>query len=1668
MTTVDSYRLSAQQRRLWADAPKERVTARVRLAGPLDPERLCAAVAALVARHETLRLDIGDLTGTGLPVQVVRDDATADVRPADGAPEGEAPDGEAPLRVVHGPTELVLDASALIADPESLRVLLTELAACYGGAAPVEDEDRTQFLDVVEWQSEQDRADLPADPAALTALTLPAQAPGAAGSEPVGEYRAECPAPEGDTEAHALAAWATALGRYADAATVALALHDDGRSVDGTQGVVGPLAAPVRCEVPRALTAEAAAALLAGTRARSLRVTPLDHPVAASFAHVTAADPGPLAALGATGATLDAPRPEAPLHLTCTRDGATLRLALHADPAVADPAAAALLLGAVTAQLTGGRPEDAEAALLAGWEGTAVPLGERTLLGLLDAGVTGADPARTAVAAPDATLTFGELDAAAASVTAHLREHGVGPGDRVVVLGERSAVTVAAFLGVLRAGAVYVPLDPAHPAPWLRRLATTVDAALAVAPKGSAALRGLVGTLPTLELDALPATGTAAEPHPAGPGDPAYVIFTSGSTGTPRPVVVEHGGAAHLFDALEATVYADAPEDLTVAVNASFGFDASVKQLVQLAAGRSLCLVSEETRRDVPALLRELADRGADVLDCTPSHLRLVLDHRESGQRLPGLLLIGGEPLDAELWQRVAALEGVRAVNVYGPTECTVDVTAAPVTPDGGPSIGRPLPGFRVRVLDAEGRPVPPGMPGELFVTGPQVARGYWGDPEATAARFTTVDGVRGYRTGDRVRFLPDGRLAHLGRADGQLKINGYRAEPAEIAAVLAQHPAVGQAVADWRVDEAAGTGTLVGYAVPRRTAGRPLNVEDIAGINPHETRYLFDEIFVQQTYLRGGITLREDAVVVDVGANIGMFSLFVDRACPGARILAFEPLPEAHARLTENLRHRTGPTEVFGFGLSDREQSAAFTVYPGYSMMSGQAEYADPEAEIALVQTFLENRRDDELLGEVSEILADRFTPHEEQARLRRLSDVLTETGVDRIDLLKIDVQRAEWDVLRGLDDAHLAGVQQIAMEVHDDTGAAPHGRLAEIAGHLRGHGFEVFWEQDELLTSTDRFTLCAVRPEYRDDPRPAAEPPVAVPDAALLRQWLAQRLPEPLVPATVVLLDALPLTVNGKIDRAALPAPERPRTTAQPATATERALIAIWEEVLGRENIGVDDNFFAIGGDSIRAIRMRAAAVKAGLSFPLRDVFRNQTVRALAAGIEGTQAAEPAAGAPFALLDPADRALVPAGVSDAYPLTALQLGMVYLGELSEGETHAYHVVTVDTVEGPWAPEALAAAAGDLTAAHDILRTSFDLAAFSRPMQLVHERATVPVRTEDLTPLPEEERARRLREVVDAEKATPFDWRAPMLRLHALRTGEDTYELVQTHFHGVLDGLSLHLMTSELLARLDHHHTGTPAPQAAPVLSYRHHVEAELAAREDTGTRAFWRDTLDGVHPLRLAGEHVPAIGVSRVLEPAGATADALDEAARRAGVPVKSLLLTAHVRALAAAFGTDGSGEVVTGLVVSARPAEEGGDRTLGLFLNTLPVRTDPGAPELAARLWEYEQSLMGHHLLPLADIQQLAAAGPLFDSFFNFTRFTGIAPATDGSRVVSEHDDTVDVGFALASNADLGPAGARLVVQYDDAALPAERIDAYADRLCAEVEALAAHRDSTEDAR
>ncbi|MGW5672634.1 FkbM family methyltransferase, partial [Micromonospora sp. NPDC003776] len=1168
-------------------------------------------------------------------------------------------------------------------------------------------------------------------------------------------------------------------------------------------------------------------------------------------------------------------------------------------------------------------------------------------------------------------------------------------------------------------------------------------------------------------VDDLVAAGGAPPATAPDPADPAYVIFTSGSTGTPRPVQVSHGAAAHLADALERTVYVGSRPGLRVAVNAPLTFDASVKQLVQLGHGRSLYLVPEEVRRDGAALAAALTDHGVDVLDLTPSQLRILLAGA-GDTRLPGLLLLGGEAVGPELWEEVAALPGVRAVNLYGPTECTVDTSAAEIRAGDAPSIGRPLPGVAVWVLDEHLRPVPPGVAGELCVSGPQLADGYRGDPEATALRFVTVALPSGrtervYRTGDRVRFDADRRLRYLGRLDDQVKIHGFRVEPGEVAAVLRGHPEVADAAVVARDDDGHGD-RLVAYVRPGGAAPA-VDVTRIAGVNPHETRYLYDEIFVERVYLRDGIVLRPGATVLDVGANIGMFSLFVHAVCPDATIHAFEPVPSVADLLRRNVAEFGVPASVHGFGLSRAAGEVSFTYYPGYSMMSGHAAYADPDAEVAVIKRYLANERDagaderDVLLDRVDELLAERFAGRELTVPVRPLSAVLDELAPERIDLLKIDVQRAEADVLAGLADRHWPLIAQVAMEVHDAAGTETAGRLAELVAFFEGKGFDVVTRQDDLLAGTDRHTLHAVRPEYAADPRPAvAVPagPAAGPLDERLTGWLADRLPAHLVPAAVVLLDELPLTRNGKLDRAALPAPrlDRPRDRAAvaPANRAEEILVEAWQEILGVPTVGVTESFFALGGDSIRSIQMQVAANKRGLSFRLADIFTHQSIRELVAHGEITlDGAPPAAEAPqdgrFALVAAADRALLPAGLADAYPMTALQQGMVYHCELT-GDPAMYHNVTAHRIAAPLDPAALRRALAGLVAAHPVLRTGFSLGAYSEPLQLVHADVPVEVPVTDLADADPQTRRARIDDLVAQERVRPFDWaRPPLLRLRAVREDAEAFTLIVAEYHGILDGWSLHLFLADLLAGYDRERAGTARP-ARPGLPFGEYVAAERRALADPATRRFWLDGPGAVPPLLLGGPDPRTTTTQRVPLRAGTT-DAVTAAARAAGVPVKSWLLALHLRLIGELSGRD---EVVSGLVVGGRPEGDGSDVTLGLFLNTLPVGVALGTrpvAELAAEVWRAERELMGHHRFPLAEIVRAGGAGPRFDHFFNWTHFPS-GPAEGGSRIVDSRGVTVDVAFSLAVDAELDADTGRLAltVQYDHRHVAADRVDAYAD--------------------
>ncbi|MGQ4448814.1 amino acid adenylation domain-containing protein [Streptomyces griseus] len=406
-----------------------------------------------------------------------------------------------------------------------------------------------------------------------------------------------------------------------------------------------------------------------------------------------------------------------------------------------------------------------------------------------------ADPSAVAVVAPDgAELSYGELHAAAEAFADRLAAEGIGPGDLVGVQVARSAVELTAVLGTLAAGAAYVPLDPGYPADRLAFV--RADARLAALVVEGPAPDGLPDGLPVLSPerrgDSAPPRGRSAAPAAE---DPAYVLYTSGSTGRPKGVEVPHDALANLIGALADRLAAGLRDRWLGLTSLSFDIS-TVELLLPLTTGARVVLVPEERQRDGAALLKLIEAHDVTHVQATPSSWRLML---AAGLHRPGLVgLAGGEALPEPLAAELARSVG-RLINVYGPTETTVWSTLAELTPGDPVTIGRPLAATRAYVLDAHGRPVPDGVPGELHLGGAGLAHGYRGRPGLTAQRFVPdpwgPPGSRMYRTGDLVRRLPDGRLEFAGRADTQIKLRGHRIELGEIEARLVDHPAVSQAV---------------------------------------------------------------------------------------------------------------------------------------------------------------------------------------------------------------------------------------------------------------------------------------------------------------------------------------------------------------------------------------------------------------------------------------------------------------------------------------------------------------------------------------------------------------------------------------------------------------------------------------------------------------------------------------------------------------------------------------------------------------------------------------------------------------------------------------------------------------------------------------------------------
>ncbi|MEM7482008.1 MAG: amino acid adenylation domain-containing protein [Acidobacteriota bacterium] len=492
-------------------------------------------------------------------------------------------------------------------------------------------------------------------------------------------------------------------------------------------------------------------------------------------------------------------------------------------------------------------------------------------------------------------------------------------------------------------------------------------------------------------------------------------------------------------------------------------------------------------------------------------------------------------------------------------------------------------------------------------------------------------------------------------------------------------------------------------------------------------------------------------------------------------------------------------------------------------------------------------------------------------------------------------------------------------------------------------------------------------------------------------LRRRLGERLPAALVPSRLVAMDRLPLTASGKLDRRSLPAPPAVAVAGEPPRGeAEAALAAVWQRVLETPVTGREASFFALGGDSIRALQVVAGARESGLELVLDDVFGHPTLAALAAVARPARESGAADGVaePFELLRADERLLAEdPELEDAYPLSRVYAGLIFhCGHSSDYEVY----VTTVRLRGRFDGTALAAALTALVARHPALRTSFDLGGFRRSLQRVHRRLTVHPKVVDLRPMSPSERRSALQGWLAGEPRRGFDWRRPpLLRVTVHRLAEDDFQL--TVAEPILDGWSVARLLRELLEDYALRAAGgpvteRPSPSAAP----RHHVALELAALESPEPSEYWCRVIADAPRGRLP-EAVSQHSAGRVRRRTSPVVGAaLVAAAERLALPLKSLLLAVHAVVMGRITGED---DVLTGMLFHGRPDLPDADRTLGLFLNPVCLRLRLGNrswADLAAAAAAAERQMLPYRRYPMAELVRKNNGELLFDGLFNFTHF------------------------------------------------------------------------------
>ncbi|MCR3750863.1 non-ribosomal peptide synthetase [Lentzea californiensis] len=1332
----DRLPLSAAQRRLWflnrmqGPGTTYHVPLARRLHGPLDTTALQAALGDVLTRHEVLRTVFPDRDG--VPEQVVLPDAECalevircDENELDAllAAESARPfdlASDLPLRAMlfrlsEEDNVLLVVMHHIVTDGWSWGPLLRDLGAAYDARCAGTEPDlpplEVQYADYALWQQDLDTsAQVEHWRTALAGLpeeiTLPADRP----RPETPSHRGEQLAVSLDAEAHrrllaiarecdatlfmvVQAALALMLSRLGAGTDVPLGTAVAGRTDEALDDLVGFFVNTLvlRTDLAgdptfRELVGRVRETDLAAYANQDLPFdqvveelnpvrSPARHPLFQVF--VTVQPAAPAAELsGVDGEPVEiavtAAKFDLALMLAETVDedgpaGITGTLEYAAD--LFEPATARALIARFE-RVTAGLDPDARVSrvdvlsaeehdLLAGWNDTAADYPrDRSLTDLFEEQAE-LRPEAVALVFGDERLTFAEVDAWANQVAHKVLEHGVVRGDLVGVLVERSPAFVVALLGVLKTGAAYVPLDPTHP---VARIVDEARLDLVVSHPSVAGL--LPDRLDVVRVDDVRDESTTRPGFQVGGDDVACVMFTSGSSGVPKGVVTTHRAAVRMFFgqrfATRGGVWLQA---------APVAWDAAALELWQPLLHGTTCVLAPGQVPDPALIAEQVARHGVDRLWLSAGLFAALVDtHPEVFGQVDEVVTGGDAASPAHIARVLREYPDVRLVNGYGPVESMVFATTHQITEVTGPvPIGAPIAHTTVHLLDGDLNPVPPGVPGEIYVGGDGLALGYLDKPGATAERFVACAGGRLYRTGDLARWRADGVIEFLGRADHQVKIRGFRVEPGEVEAALTRHDRIAHAVVVVREEPATGK-RLVGYVVPA-------------------------------------------------------------------------------------------------------------------------------------------------------------------------------------------------------------AGCQVTAEEAREHAGAL---------------------------------------------------------------------LPAFMVPAAVVVLDALPLTQNGKVERRALPAPVVQAGDDAPRNARQEVLCGLFADLLGTPKVGPRDDFFALGGHSLLAARL-VARIRAAFDteIGLREVFDAPTVAALEARLDtGRQARE---------------RLVPAERPELVPLSSAQQRLWTVEQVQQPGA-AYHVPIALRLTGDLDVTALRAALEDVVHRHEALRT-----VFRQRDGVVHQEV-----------LPAAVDFAESHGTIEEEARRPFDLTASPLRVRLIRAGERDHVLLIVVHHIAADGWSMRPLLTGLAeaytARVDGN-----APQWTPLpVQYADYTLWQQRFPIDDQL-AHWRQALAGLPeeatlPADRPRSARPAHQGDVVPFSVGADVHQSLTALARAAGATPFMVLRAAFAALLSRLGA--GTDVPIGTPVAGR-ADEALDDLVGFFVNTLVLRTDlsgdPTFLELLNRVREHDLAAYDHQDLP-----------------------------------------------------------------------------------------------------